>query len=246
VLDIVQALECSCNYYFIQVSDWLAGGNAENAGNMLAEAAMEFGLGITTGLELPERAGRLPTKDAKAIIKPNEGWYTADVLMAGFGQGESRFTPVQLANYAATIGNGGTLYSLSFLRRIVSSDFTETLFEQTPRILNQIEETEYIEILQEGMLAVSMGSRGTARDIFRNYRIPVAAKTGTVQIEGRRINDGVFVCYAPADNPEIAISIVIEKGGSGSQVMAIARTIMDHYFVTESTFMATPYGQMVP
>jgi len=246
MLDIVQALECSCNYYFIQVSDWLAGGNAENAGIMLAEAAMEFGLGITTGLELPERAGRLPTKEAKAIIKPTEGWYTADVLMAGFGQGESRFTPVQLANYAATIGNGGTLYSLSFLRRVVSADYTETFFEQSPQILNQIEETEYIEILQEGMLAVSMGRAGTAREIFRNYRIPVAAKTGTVQIAGRRINDGVFVCYAPANNPEIAISIVVENGGSGSQIMAIARTIMDYYFVTESSFLATPYGQMIP
>jgi len=246
-VDIVKALECSCNYYFIQVSDWLAGGNAENAGIMLAEAAMEFGLGITTGLELPERAGRLPTKEAKERIKPDEGWYTADVLMAGFGQGESRFTPVQLANYAATIGNGGTLYSLSFLRRVVTAGFDETLYEQTPEILNQIEEIEFIEIIQEGMRAVSTGSSGTARPaVFGTSPVSFASKTGTVQVEGRAYNDGVFVCYAPADNPEIAIAVVVEKGGSGSQIMAIAKMIFEYYFITESSFLATPYGQMIP
>jgi len=153
---------------------------------------------------------------------------------------------VQMANYAATIGNGGTLYSLSFLSNVRSSDFSEILFTHEPEILNVIEETEYIEIIQEGMLAVSRGSFGTARSVFRNYPIDVAAKTGTVQIEGHAINDGVFVCYAPADNPQIAISIVVEKGGSGSAIMDIARMIFDQYFMTESTFLATPYGQMIP
>ncbi|MCL2628323.1 MAG: penicillin-binding transpeptidase domain-containing protein [Oscillospiraceae bacterium] len=245
-VNLVQALACSCNYYFLQVSDWLAGGHAANAADMLAEAAMEFGLGIKTGLEIPEAAGRLALPEVKALLKPTEGWYNADVLLAGFGQGENRFTPVQLANYAATIGNGGTLYSLSFLRRVVSADFTEPIFENEPRILNQIEETDFISYIQEGMVAVSTGPGGTGRPVFLNYPITVAAKTGTVQIEGRSMNNGIFVCYAPANNPEIAISVVVEKGGSGSQIMAIARMIFDHYFITESTFLAVPYGQMIP
>ena len=96
------------------------------------------------------------------------------------------------------------------------------------------------------MLAVAKGAYGTARSVFREYPIPVAAKTGTVQVEGTSMNDGVFVCYAPADDPQIAISIVVEKGGSGSQVMDIARMIFDQYFMTESTFQVIPYGSLIP
>jgi len=244
-VDIVQAIECSCNYYFLQVSDWLPGG-ARPGSYLLAETAQEFGLGRTTGLEIPESAGRLAIPEVKEEVTGDSGWYAGDILLAGFGQGHNRFTPVQLANYAATIANGGTLYSLSLLYRVRDSDFTEELYSHTPEVLNVIEETDFIEIIQEGMRAVSRGGRGTARSVFRDYPIEVASKTGTVQIEGASINDGVFVCYAPAENPEIAISIVVEKGGSGSAIMDIARIIFDHYFVTQSTFLAAPYGEMVP
>jgi len=243
-LDIVQALECSCNFYFLQVSDWL--GPARDGAQMLADAAQEFGLGIATGLEVPENAGRLALPEVREAITGETGWYAADTLLAGFGQGDNRFTPVQLANYAATIANGGTLYSLSILRSIRSADFSEELYTHEPEVLNVIAETEYIEIIQEGMVAASRGNRGTARDVFQTYEIVVASKTGTVQIEGRAYNDGVFVCYAPANDPEIAISIVVEKGGSGSAIMRIARIIFDHYFMNESTFQAIPYGEIIP
>ena len=243
-VDIVQALECSCNVYFLQVADWLPGG-ARSGAEILAETALEFGLGRRTGLEIPESAGRLATPEVREALTQNTNWWTADTLLAGFGQGDNRFTPVQLANYAATIANGGTLYSLTFLRRISSHDF-EVLYTSEPEMLNQIEEIEYIEMIQEGMLAASRGSRGTARRVFGDFRIPVASKTGTIQIEGQAANDGAFVAYAPAHNPEIAVSIVVEKGGSGSNIMPIARVIFDHYFVTESTFTAIPYGDLIP
>ena len=243
-LDIVQALEVSCNYYFLQVSDWL--GPAREGAQMLADAAQEFGLGIATGLEIPENPGRLALPEVREAITGETSWYAADTLLAGFGQGDNRFTPVQLANYAATIANGGTLYSLSFLRSVRNPDFTEELFTHEPEILNVIEETQYIDIIQEGMVAVSRGGRGTAREVFRNYHITVASKTGTVQIEGRAYNDGVFVAYAPAENPEIAVSIVVEKGGSGSAIMDISRIIFDHYFRAESPFQAVPYGYLIP
>jgi len=243
-LDIVQSLERSCNFYFLQISDWL--GPAREGAEMLADAAQEFGLGIATGIEIPENAGRLALPEVREAITGETGWYAADTLLAGFGQGDNRFTPVQLANYAATIANGGTLYSMSFLRSIRNSDFTEELHTHEIKVLNVIEETEYIEIIQEGMVAASRGAFGTAKDVFRDYEVIVASKTGTVQIEGRAYNDGVFVCYAPADNPEIAISIVVEKGGSGSAIMHIARIIFEHYFRSESTFQATPYGGIIP
>jgi len=243
-LYLTQALERSCNFYFLQVADWFPQGHRIGA-EVLAETAMEFGLGRRTGLEISEAAGRLATPDAK-FEATGQGWWNADTLLAGFGQGDNRFTPVQLANYAATIANGGTLYSLSFLRMVRSSDFLETLYTHSPSILNVIDEPDHMALLQEGMLEASRGRNGTATPVFGNYRIPVASKTGTVQIEGRAYNNGVFVCYAPADNPEIAISIVVEKGGSGSAIMDIARIILDHYFTTESTFRAIPYGDLIP
>jgi len=243
-VNVVQALERSCNYFFISVSDWVQGGGPDGA-RALAETAMEFGLGISTGLEIPEHPGRLATPEWKREAL-NEGWWRGDTLVTGFGQGHNEFTPVQLANYAATIANGGTLYSLSILRRIKSADFTDLLYTHEPEVLNVIEETEYIEIIQEGMRAVSRGNHGTAKKVFADYPIRVAAKTGTVQVDGEDINNAVFVCYAPAGNPEIAISIVVEKGGSGAAVMDIARRIFDYYFRSEITARAAPYGELIP
>ena len=246
-LDIVQALEVSCNYYFFAVADRLPGGSAEARGTLLAETAMEFGLGIESGLQLPENPGRLATPDTVRALRPGGGYFVGDVLTTAFGQNENRFTPLQLANYAATIGNGGTLFSLSILQQVRPSDFIgEPLFTHVPEILNVISETEYIEIIQEGMVRASIGARGTAGPVFRNFHTVVGSKTGTAQIEGRAINDGIFVAYAPAENPEIAVAVVVEKGGSGAQIMDIARMIFDHHFATGGTFQVTPYGQMIP
>ena len=246
-VNVVQAIECSCNYFFIQMSEWYSGnvGGSAQGAEGLAAAAQEFGLGMSTGLELSENIGRLATPEWK-MAALRQSWVAADTVLAAFGQGHNLFTPVQLANYAATIANGGVLNRLTILRRIRSADFSELLYSHEREILNVIEDTEYIKLLQDGMNAVARGNRGTARNVFQNYPVRVAAKTGTVQVEGRDTNDGVFVCYAPADNPEIAISIVVEKGGSGSQVMDIARMIFDYYFRAEITVLATPFGELIP
>jgi len=242
-LYLEQAIEQSCNFYFLQVANWMPGG-AEGGAILLAETAKDFGLGIITGLEIPETAGTLAIKEVREA-RGESGWYDADLLLAGFGQGDNRFTPMQLANYAATIGNGGVLYSLSILRQIRNTDF-EATYTHTPKVLSEIEEKDYLEIIQNGMIAVSKGRNGTARRVFGDYRITVASKTGTVQIEGLAINNGLFVAYAPAENPEIAISVVVEKGGSGAEIMAIARVVFDHYFASENTFRAIPYGELIP
>ena len=242
-VNVVQALECSCNYFFMTVADQLPPDSA-GAAESLAQVAREFGLGVPTGIELAEYPGRLATPEWKRDYL-DEGWYSADTVVTGFGQGYNRFTPIQLANYAATIANGGTLYSLTALRKVQSADFSEVLHMHEPLVLNQIEETEYIDVIKEGMVAVTTGSRGTARSVFGNYPIAVAAKTGTAQVEGRDVNEGIFICYAPADNPEIAISIVVEKGGSGSAVMDIARMVFDYYFRSENAVLATPYGELI-
>ena len=241
-LDVVQALARSCNYFFLAIADRLPG--VEQAAYILADTAKEFGLGINTGIELRENSGRLATPGVKRALL-DEGWWPADTLLAGFGQGLNRFTPLQLASYSATIATRGTLYSLSFLRRIYSSAF-EVLHEHTPEIISVIPETEMLDIIHEGMVAASRGAGGTARPIFGDYDIVVASKTGTVQIEGQAFNDGMFVAYAPASNPTIAVAVIVEKGGSGSAIMDIARMIFDHYFMDESSFLVMPYGQMIP
>jgi len=218
---------------------------------LLAETAKEFGLGLETGLEIPSSSGRLATPEVRETLSGETRWYAADTLLAGFGQGDNRFTPMQLANYAATIGNGGTLYSLSILRSIRSSDHTEILHTHVPEVKNVIEDTDNLAIIQEGMVAVTRGNHGTARRTFGghhpvNYPIIIAAKTGTMQVAGQAANDGAFVAYAPADNPQIAIAVVVEKGGSGAAIMDIAKVIIDHYFATQGTFLATPYGEIIP
>ena len=243
-LDIIHAIEQSCNYFFISASDRIEGGGEAGA-EAIAETALEFGLGRSTGLEIPEVPGILATPEFKRESLGEE-WWRADTLMTSFGQGYNQFTPVQLANYAATIANGGYLHSLTLLRRIVSPDMSDIIFSHEPVVLNEFEEKEYIEIIQEGMGLVTKSRLGTAYSIFGDYPVNVAAKTGTVQLESQERNNGVFICYAPAEAPEIAISIVIERGGSGSAVMDIARTIFDYYFGTEITAFTVPIGELIP
>ena len=244
-LDVVQALQRSCNYFFCHVSDRLEGGGRAGA-EALAQAARELGLGQKTGLEVPEQTGILATPEYKEEFLTDKNWYRADTVMASFGQGYNQFTPVQLSNYAATIANGGTLHSLTLLRRIKSTDMSETIFSHAPVVANEIEEAEYIEIVQEGMRAVASTTQGTAYSVFGDYPVKIAAKTGTVQAESSTINTGVFVCYAPAASPEVSISVVIEKGGSGSQVMGIARTVLDDYFKADNAVLSTPDGELIP
>ncbi len=142
------------------------------------------------------------------------------------------FTPVQMANYAATIANGGNLHSLTLLKTVKDSDYKSTIYQTEEKLISTIDDTSgYIEILQEGMKAVAQS--GTASSVFSNYPIPVAAKTGTVQSDTATKNNAVFVCYAPADDPEIAVSVIVQKGGTGSSIMAVAKDIFDYYFTAE-------------
>jgi penicillin-binding protein 2 len=121
---------------------------------------------------------------------------------------------------------------LTILNSIRSADFTSVVYQPEPKVLNIVSGSEWITYLQKGMKLVA--TDGTAEGVFKDYPIPVAAKTGTVQT-GRtmgkaNLNNGVFICYAPADDPKIAISLVVEKGTSGSKIMEIATSIMDYYF----------------
>ncbi len=221
-LDMVGALENSCNHYFYYLGDKL-GADA------IAETATKFGLGEKTGIEIYEEKGQVATPEYKKE-KLDEDWWAADTLLSAIGQGHNMFTPIQIANYTATIANGGTLYSTTLLNCVKSNDYTKLVYDNSPEVrTEQVDGGKgYIGVLQEGMRAVA--ATGTAASTFADFKVPVAAKTGTVQSDSDSVNDGLFVCYAPANDPQIAIAVVVENGGSGAAIMSVAEKILDDYF----------------
>jgi penicillin-binding protein 2 len=222
--NVIGALRDSCDYFFYSVADMIGSRAIEYT-------AVDFGFGAKTGIELLEKAGIISTPENKWNIY-GEDYYTGNVLQSAIGQDINTFTPVQMANYVATIANGGTLYKLTMLNNIRSADFTTVLYKPQPTVMNLINGREFLPYIQEGMRQVCTG--GTAKGTFKDYPIAVAAKTGTVQLESslanEALNTGVFVCYAPYDDPEIAIAIVVEKGTSGATIADIAKNICDYYF----------------
>lgn len=227
-LDIVNALRVSCNVFFFTVGDHIGY-------KKLAAAAEEFGFGSHTGIEIGDAEGIIATADYKHEVL-EELWYAGDTLLAAIGQGQNRFTPLQLANYVATIANGGTRHSVTILNSIKSADYSDTIYEGKPKVaydFTYLEKT-YVATLQKGMEAVANEYGGSGYDTFAWYDIRIACKTGTVQSDTDS-NNGVFVCYAPAENPEIAIAVVIERGSSGKEIMTVARDILDYYFLDTHT-----------
>ena len=219
-VDMVGALENSCNYYFYWLSDTM--GIAP-----ITAAARNFGFGQKTGIEIGESAGVVYSVEYKRDVL-NEEWYAGDTLITSIGQ-RDMITPIQLVNYVAAIANDGTLYKTTLFSKVMNEDYTETLVTKEPTVLKTIEGNNGIlEVLREGMEAVA--ATGTASQALAEYPVKVAAKTGTVQSDGNDINNGVFVCYAPADDPEIAIALVVENGGSGSDILSVAVKLLDYYF----------------
>lgn len=235
-MNAINAIINSCNYYYYSVADIL-----ENYGgiNTLAKYASDFGLGEYTGIELPEAKGNMATPEYKASLYPEgdfEGnWFTGDLLASAIGQSVSGFTPLQLASYTAALANGGTRHSASILKSVRSYDFSEKLYDRRAEILSTMQtDQEYYDAVHLGMYGVANNIEGSAYETFNNYPYcKVAAKTGTAQKGEGVANTAVFICYAPYEDPEIAIAVVIERGGGGSTTAPIAKQILDYYFSFE-------------
>jgi penicillin-binding protein 2 len=151
--------------------------------------------------------------------------------MASIGQSINQFTPMQLCVYTNTLANRGVRYKATFLSRVLSADYRDLVYENAPVILStmEISDSAY-RAYTEGMRAVV--TNGTAKSIFANYPVAVAAKTGTAQHSGSKdaSDNGAFVCYAPYDDPEISIAVYGEKAGHGSTMGQIAKAILDAYY----------------
>lgn len=225
-INAAEALQYSCNYFFYEMAD-----------NITLEAmdstAAALGLGVKTGVELSEQAGYRANAATKELLHTgdNKYWYRGNQILAAIGQDDNLFTPIQLCNYAATLANQGTRYKATFLKRVVSSDFSSLILE------NQAQIAEHLNISQQtyesyldGMIRVTSVSGGTAYSVFRNYPVEVAGKTGTAQIGTGIPANGSFVCFAPARDPQIAMSVYGEKTASGAQMSKVAKAVLDKFF----------------
>ncbi len=223
-LNVVEALGHSCNLFFYTTGDLLQI-------SLMAKYAKLFGLGEETGIELYEDIGVMAS-DQYMQEKEGRDMYAGDTLQAAIGQSDSLFSPLQLAEYCATIANQGQRHSASILKSVRSFDFSETVHERETEVLSSIDAYPfYWEAIHEGMRGVATEAKyGTVYEAFLSAPYSVAAKTGTSQLGKDRTNNGIFICFAPYEEPEIAVAIVLEHGNAGSEAAPIARQIMDYYF----------------
>ena len=222
-VNAAKAIEVSCNYYFYTIGEQL-GIDA------LSDYALRFGLGTSTGIELSESTGVMATQKYKEETTDTP-WYIGDTMQAAIGQSFSIFTPLQLANYVATLANNGTRYEARMLKAARSYDYSESVYERKAVVADTVSVDQSIyDAVHTGMYNVANSADGTAYSVFGSYPHKVAAKTGTAQLGEAITNNGVFVCYAPYDDPQIAIAVVVEKGGAGSKIAGIAKDVLDYYF----------------
>ena len=223
ILDAMEALMGSCNYFFCEMAHRLTI-------DQIDKTAKGFGLGELTGVELKESVG-YRSNAATLLALQNRKWSMFEQLQVGIGQSVNAFTPVQLASYASTLANAGTRYKATFLSRVVSSDYRELVLKNQAQVLSTMtisQEAQYMYL--EGMKLVASSPYGTAYSTFKNYPIAVAAKTGSAQHGGEGPLNGAFICFAPADDPQIAIAVFGEKIGGGSYLAPVAKAILDAYF----------------
>ena len=231
-MNVIDAITNSCNIFFYTVGDYLQI-------SLMAKYAKAFGLGEPTGIELYEDTGVMTT-DQLFQEKYGRDVYAGEAVQAAIGQAESQFSPLQLAEYCAAIANCGTRHSASILKSVHSYDFSETTYEREAEVLSSVEtEQEYWDAVHAGMRGVVTDPVvGSAYQIFLDAPYTVAAKTGTAQIGEGRTNNAVFICFAPYENPEVAVAVAIEHGSAGASIASIARDILDYYFAFRDSTMA--------
>ncbi len=220
-VNVSQALQHSCNYFFYEMASRMGIEPIENY-------ARQFGFGALTGQELSfeEEKGQI----AGPALREKNGreWYPGDVLQAAIGQSDNLFTPIQIANFMATLANGGTNYETRLLKAVKSNSTDRILLENTPKIRNQISiSPENLNAVLAGMQLAT--SEGTASAAFADFPFRTGGKTGSAQVPNGSSN-GIYVGYAPYDNPQIAVAVVVEHGGSGGNAAYIARDVFWEYF----------------
>ena len=231
------ALKVSCNLFFYELGYRMTI-------DMMDETAKSFGLGEPTGIELTEKVGWRANEASKKASYKNSAdaaWNGGDRVLCAIGQSENRFTPLQLAVYTCTLANQGTRYRATFLNRVTSSDYRTLVYSNSPEVVSKmnISDTTYNTYV-DGMRRVVTMIGGTATTCFGGpkdedntqwpSKITVCAKTGTAQHSSGGSDHGVFVCFSPMDDPQVAIAIFGEKTAHGSSMAPVAEPILTAYF----------------
>lgn len=214
------AMARSCNVYFSEA------GRRAGIDN-INKYCKNFGLGVKTGIELPESLGVIAGPEHSKAI--GSIWNGPVVIKAAIGQADNLFTPLQMATYTATIANGGHRYNVHLVKKVTDYKRENVILENkltSPKLIVESGISENnLNIVKDAMRAVV--TSGTA-SMFSGYFVPVAAKTGTAQCTGS--DHTLFICFAPYDNPQIAIAVVIEHGAKGFASKGVAKDVLDFYF----------------
>ena len=226
--NVTQAITNSCNYFFSEMGFRLTMEG-------LRKYLVQFGLGEKTGIEIPETAGLLPENPRGQNQAP---W-------AAYGQGTQLYSPLQLANYVATLVSGGKHCQAHLLKAAKSYDHSEVVAAGNTEPLNTVDiSDENLRAVKEGMKGLV---EGTLSPYFRSCIVSAGAKTGTSQVRADTKNHGVFICFAPYDDPEIAVAIAIERADAGAALASTAVNILNAYFTpSEDGSTVTGENQLLP
>ena len=240
-LDVAGALRVSCNYFYYKLGDWMDWEDVDSV-------VKSLGLGEHTGIELGENIGQRANAETKKknYSGSDANWYAMDQVLASIGQSDHRYTPMQLCAYASAVANKGTRYAATFLKRVVSADYSELVEENTREILSVTKMSpETIAAVYDGMHQVTSASGGSGVSAFRGFDVKVCGKTGTAEHETGGSSNGAFICFAPMDDPEIAVAVYGEKAGSGAYMARVARAVLEAYFGADETSDAETYENQV-
>ena len=218
-INVSQAITDSCNYFFYEVGR-LTGIRT------LDSYASQFGLGQSTGIEIGDSSGVLASPEWAE--SHDQEWTDGQTITAAIGQSYNLFTPLQLANYVATLVGGGDHYQAHLLKNVKAYDNSRLLYMYDDEPMNTVEISDStLSAVTRGMHELTVS--GSVAYAFENCVVSAGAKTGSAQV-GTDIANGVFVAYAPYEKPEIAVAIVIEKGGSGAALANTAVEIINSWF----------------
>lgn len=256
-IDGARALCVSCNYFFYELGDRMTW-------QMMDETAKTLGLGEPTGIEIPEVTGaRNNPARKKEVYKTgaDANFGTGDRILGAIGQGENRFTPMQLCVYASTLANKGTRMKATFLSRVVSSDYRTLILENSPQIVSQSKwMPTTIETYWEGMRHVVTEAGGTAQKFFGGFEdqlpdvwplkgeVTVYAKTGTPEHASGGSDHGAFICFAHRVEdtvPDVAIAIFGEKAAHGNWLCSVAEKILMSYYELDAASEVTAFENQV-
>lgn len=250
-LNVSEAIEKSCNYFFYETGDRMGI-------DKLAEFARYFGLGAKTGIELQgETAGVLADRETKKQKHPDDqNWNPGNTLNASIGQGDNEFSPLQMARYISMLANGGHKIDVSIVKTIRNSDGSEASREEINKFVNKKlgleEDTQeekqlnqnYLNAVLQGMKSVTSDTGGTAYVRFKDFNISVGGKTGSAEAPNNQVH-AWFVGFAPFENPEIAIVVMVENGGHGNYTAEVVRDIMGEYFGMNTQDIEENMGAMI-